>query len=72
MACGIPSTRRLGMMLVNFFKPGVGLDLNHADVNSVKDLAGKTFTEADIKEFEELDLQWKKAQNEPRRQGDRE
>jgi len=34
----------LGMMLVNFFKPGVGLDLNHADVNSVKDLAGKTQT----------------------------
>jgi len=38
----------------------------------LKDLAGKTFTETDIKEFEELDLQWKKAQNEPGRQGDRE
>jgi len=38
----------------------------------LKDLAGKTFTEADIKEFEELDLQWKKAQAEPQRQGDRE
>src|SRR6476620_4990007 len=24
----------LGMMLVNFFKPGVGLDLSHADANS--------------------------------------
>src|SRR6478609_10249235 len=23
----------LGMVLVNFFKPGVGLDLNHADAN---------------------------------------
>src|SRR6478609_5048460 len=28
----------LGMVLVNFFKPGVGLDLNHADANSIKDL----------------------------------
>jgi len=34
----------LGMVLVNFFKPGVGLDLNHADANSIKDLAGKTQT----------------------------
>jgi len=31
-------------VLVNFFKPGVGLDLNHADANSIKDLAGKTQT----------------------------
>jgi hypothetical protein len=38
----------------------------------LKDLTGKTFTEAEIKEFENLDLQWKNAQKEPRRQGDRE
>ncbi len=38
----------------------------------LKNLSGITFTEADIKEFETLDLQWKKAQGEPRRQGDRE
>lgn len=38
----------------------------------LKVLTGKTFTEAEIKEFENLDLHWKKAQKEPRRQGDRE
>lgn len=32
----------LGMMLVNFFKPGVGIDLSGASAESVKDLAGKT------------------------------
>lgn len=32
----------LGMMLVNFFKPGAGLDLSQASAESVKDLAGKT------------------------------
>src|SRR6478672_12806138 len=29
----------IGMLLVNFFKPGAGLDLSHADANSVKDIA---------------------------------
>ncbi|CAN5612016.1 cation:dicarboxylase symporter family transporter [soil metagenome] len=32
----------LGMMLVNFFKPGAGLDLSQANAASVKDLAGNT------------------------------
>lgn len=32
----------LGMMLVNFFKPGAGLDLSNANAESVKDIAGKT------------------------------
>ncbi len=34
----------LGMLLVNLFKPGEGLDLNSANAESVKDLAGKTQT----------------------------
>src|SRR5262245_49219553 len=36
----------LGMMLVNFFKPGAGLDLNQASKEAVSSLAGntKTFT----------------------------
>ncbi len=34
----------LGMLLVNLFKPGEGLDLNSASAESVKDLAGKTQT----------------------------
>lgn len=38
----------------------------------LKNLNGKTFTEADIKAFESLDLQWKKALAAPRGQGDRE
>jgi hypothetical protein len=38
----------------------------------LKDLANKTFTEAEMKEFEELDLRWKKAQAEPRSHPDRE
>ncbi len=32
----------LGMMLVNFFKPGAGLDLSRASAESVKDLSGNT------------------------------
>ena len=38
----------------------------------LKNLGGKNFTEEELKEFEDLDLQWKKAQAEPRRQGERE
>lgn len=34
----------LGMLLVNLFKPGAGLDLTTASAESVKDLAGKTQT----------------------------
>ncbi len=34
----------LGMLLVNLFKPGAGLDLSSANAESVKDLAGKTQT----------------------------
>jgi len=34
----------LGMALVNFFKPGAGLDLSQASAESVKDLASKTQT----------------------------
>jgi Na+/H+-dicarboxylate symporter len=32
----------LGMMLVNFFKPGEGIDLSSGDVTGAKDLIGKT------------------------------
>jgi Na+/H+-dicarboxylate symporter len=32
----------IGMLLVNLFKPGVGIDLSGASAESVKDLAGKT------------------------------
>jgi Na+/H+-dicarboxylate symporter len=32
----------LGMMLVNFFKPGAAIELGNADVESAKDLIGKT------------------------------
>lgn len=32
----------LGMVLVNFFQPGAGIDLSGANAESVKDLAGKT------------------------------
>lgn len=38
----------------------------------LRNLSGKTFTEAELKEFEDLDLRWKKAEAEPRRKGDRE
>ncbi|MEY3058706.1 MAG: hypothetical protein RL000_58 [Bacteroidota bacterium] len=32
----------LGMLLVNFFKPGAAIELGNADVESAKDLIGKT------------------------------
>jgi Na+/H+-dicarboxylate symporter len=32
----------LGMMLVNFFKPGAGIDLSNGDATGAKDLIGKT------------------------------
>lgn len=32
----------LGMLLVNLFQPGAGMDLNNADVSGAKDLVGKT------------------------------
>lgn len=32
----------LGMLLVNLFKPGMGIDLSNADVSGAKDLVGKT------------------------------
>lgn len=32
----------LGMLLVNFLQPGVGMDLANADVSGAKDLVGKT------------------------------
>ncbi len=32
----------LGMLLVNLFKPGAGIDLSNADVSGAKDLVGKT------------------------------
>jgi Na+/H+-dicarboxylate symporter len=32
----------LGMVLVNFFKPGEGIDLSNADASGAKDLIGKT------------------------------
>lgn len=32
----------LGMLLVNLFKPGSGIDLSNADINGAKDLVGKT------------------------------
>ena len=42
----------LGMVLVNFFKPGSGIDLSNADVNGAKDLMGKT-QEFNIQKFVE-------------------
>jgi Na+/H+-dicarboxylate symporter len=32
----------IGMVLVNFFKPGAGIDLSNADAGGAKDLIGKT------------------------------
>src|SRR5207249_2982521 len=32
----------LGLLLVNFFKPGVGVNLSNADMEGAKDLMGKT------------------------------
>ncbi|MCW3088296.1 MAG: dicarboxylate/amino acid:cation symporter [Sediminibacterium sp.] len=42
----------LGMVLVNFFKPGAGIDLSNADVTGAKDLVGKT-QEFSIQKFVE-------------------
>lgn len=42
----------LGMVLVNIFKPGAGIDLNNADVAGAKDLVGKT-QEFNIQKFVE-------------------
>src|SRR3982750_2387598 len=42
----------LGMVLVNLFKPGEGIDLNNADINGAKDLVGKT-QEFNIQKFVE-------------------
>jgi Na+/H+-dicarboxylate symporter len=40
----------LGMLLVNLFKPGAGIDLSNADVSGAKDLLGKT-QEFNIQKF---------------------
>jgi Na+/H+-dicarboxylate symporter len=42
----------LGMLLVNLFKPGAGIDLSNADINGAKDLVGKT-QEFNIQKFVE-------------------
>lgn len=42
----------LGMVLVNFFKPGAGIDLSNADISGAKDLVGKT-QEFNIQKFVE-------------------
>ncbi len=42
----------LGMLLVNIFKPGEGIDLNTADLSGAKDLVGKT-QEFSIQKFVE-------------------
>lgn len=42
----------LGMLLVNLFKPGSGIDLSNADVNGARDLVGKT-QEFNIQKFVE-------------------
>ena len=42
----------LGMILVNFFKPGTGIDLSNADVSGAKELVGKT-QEFSIQKFVE-------------------
>ena len=42
----------LGMLLVNLFKPGAGIDLSNADVTGAKDLVGKT-QEFNIQKFVE-------------------
>lgn len=34
----------IGLVLVNIFKPGLGIDLSNADVNGAKDVMGKTQT----------------------------
>src|SRR3990167_3997689 len=40
----------IGMILVNFFKPGSYIDLSHADNAGLKDLMGKT-TEFSLQKF---------------------
>lgn len=40
----------LGMLLVNLFKPGAGIDLSNADISGAKDLVGKT-QEFNIQKF---------------------
>lgn len=40
----------LGMLLVNLFKPGAGIDLSNADISGAKDLMGKT-QEFNIQKF---------------------
>ncbi|MEN9684894.1 MAG: hypothetical protein RLZZ28_680 [Bacteroidota bacterium] len=42
----------LGMLLVNFFQPGAGIDLSNADMTGAKDLVGKT-QEFSIQKFVE-------------------
>ena len=42
----------LGMLLVNLFKPGEGIDLSNADINGAKELVGKT-QEFSIQKFVE-------------------
>jgi Na+/H+-dicarboxylate symporter len=42
----------LGMLLVNLFKPGAGIDLSNADISGAKDLVGKT-QEFSIQKFVE-------------------
>ncbi len=42
----------LGMLLVNLFKPGAGIDLSNADISGAKDLVGKT-QEFNIQKFVE-------------------
>ncbi len=42
----------LGMLLVNLFKPGMGIDLNNADISGAQDLVGKT-QEFSIQKFVE-------------------
>ncbi len=34
----------IGLLLVNIFKPGVGIDLSNADINGAKDVMGKSQT----------------------------
>lgn len=42
----------LGMLLVNLFKPGAGIDLSNADISGAKELVGKT-QEFNIQKFVE-------------------
>src|SRR5690349_19619646 len=40
----------IGLVLVNFFKPGAGIDLSNADASGAKELVGKT-TEFSLQKF---------------------